>query len=132
MTIRDSELGKFAEQLRHHMCLGDEAAMLQSRVMDKVYPAFASLDTQGPRRTMALYKKWVAKLANCEFADELVVFAVACEIGVRITCIPFTRPGQPDWSISRYASTDRDVPADRTVLLGNDDVHYVWLSAVTA
>ena len=126
-TIRDSDLGKCAEQLRHYMCFGDSAAMLQSRVRDKVYPAFATLGAQGPRRTMALYKQWVAKLANNEFADELVVFAVACELGVRIICIPYTRPGQPDWSISRYAPADPTTTC--TVLLANDDVHYVWLRA---
>ena len=41
-TIRESHLGKFARQLRHYMCLGDDAAMLQPRVRDKIYLAFAT------------------------------------------------------------------------------------------
>ena len=128
-TIRDSHLGQFAKQLRHYMCLGDEAAMLQPRVRDKIYLAFATLGARGPRRTMQLYKQWVAKLASTEFADELVLLAVASELRVRIVCIPYTRPGQPDWSISPYTPAGHDVPEDRTVLLGNDDVHYMWLAS---
>ncbi len=51
---------------------------------------------------MRLYKQWVAKLASTEFADELVLLAVAFELRVRIACIPYTCPGQLDWSISSY------------------------------
>ena len=128
MPVRDSHVGKLAVQLRHHMCLGDDAAMLQPRVRDKIYQAFAALGARGPRRTLALYKHWVAKLATHEFADELVVLATACELRVRITCVPYTRPGQADWRISRYAPVGCDIPVDQTVLLGNDDVHYMWLN----
>ena len=130
-TIRESHLGKFARQLRHYMCLGDDAAMLQPRVRDKIYLAFATLGARGPRRTMRLYKRWIAKLASTEFADELVLLAVAFELRVRIVCIPYTRPGQLDWSISSYTPAGHDAPEDRTVLLGNDDVHYMWLSTTT-
>ncbi len=128
MPVRDSHVGKLAVQLRHHMCLGDDAAMLQPRVRDKIYQAFAALGARGPCRTLALYKRWVAKLATHEFADKLVVLATACELRVRITCVPYTRPGQADWRISRYAPVGCDIPVDQTVLLGNDDVHYMWLN----
>ena len=80
---------------------------------------------------MPVYKRWIAKLASTEFADGLVLLAVAFELRVRIVCIPYTRPGQLDWSISSYTPAGHDVPEDRAVLLGNDDVHYMWLSTTT-
>ena len=102
--------------------------MLQPRIRDTIYQAFAALGARGPRRTLNHYKHWVAKLAVNEFADELVVIATAIELRVRITCLPYTPPGQPDWRISEYAPVGHDVPESKTVILANDDVHYVWLS----
>ena len=130
--VRHSEVGALAVQLRHHMCLGDGAAMLQPHVRDMIYQAFAALDAGGPSRTLDQYKRWVAKLAVNEFADELVVRATAIELRVRITCVPYTPPGRPDWVIAQYAPVGYVAPESKTVVLGNDDVHYVWLSAATS
>ena len=105
--------------------------MLQPRIRDMIYQAFAALRARGPNRTLDQYKRWVAKLAVNEFADELVVRATAIELRVWITCVPYTPPGQPDWAISKYAPVGYHVPESKMVVLGNDDVHYVWLNTAT-
>jgi len=126
--VARSAIGALAVQLRHHMCLGNEAVMLKSHVRDVIYQAYAALATQGPVRTLEQYKRWVAKLATNEFADELVVRAVSNELRVRITCLPYTPLGQRDWHISHYSPVGHSVPESNAVILANDDVHYVWLS----
>ena len=59
-----------------------------------------------------------------EFADELVVLAVAIELRIRIVCVPFTpataiRP----WVISTYQDVAHAAPEDRNIYVGNNDVH---------
>ena len=102
--------------------------MLKPDVRHVIYQAYAALAMQGPVRSLEQYKHWVAKFATNEFADELVVRAVAIELHVRITCLPYTPPGQRDWQISHYSLVRSVVPDSKTVILANDDVHYVWLS----
>ena len=53
----------------------------------------------------------MAKLATNESEDELVGRAVSIELHVRITCL-----------------LGFSIPDSKTVILANDDVHYVWLS----
>ena len=89
-------VGDLALHLRQHMCSGDDAAMLKPCIRDVIYQAFAALDAGGPSRTLAQCKRWVARLAVDEFADELVVLATAIELRVRITCVPYTRPGRQE------------------------------------
>ena len=65
------------------------------------------------------------RLATREYADELVVLCVALELAVRITIIPHTPPhalGQ--WAVAAYGPEG----ADAVIYLGNNDVHYVYLS----
>ena len=126
--VADSAIGTLAVQLRHHMCLGAEAVMLKADVRDLIYQAYAALAGDGPVRTLEQYKRWVAKLATNEFADELVVRAVSNELHVRITCLPYTPAGKSDWQISHYAPVHLFVPDRKRVILANDDVHYMWLS----
>ena len=128
--IRHSEVATLAVQLRHHMCLGEGAAMFKPYIRDSIYQAFAVLGASSAPRTLQSYKNWVAKLATSEFADELVVLATAIELNVRIVCVPYTAPGQLQWQISKYPPEGRDVMSGATVYLGNDDVHYVWLRTV--
>ena len=104
--------------------------MLQPHVRDLIYQAYAALAAQGPVRSLEQYKRWVAKLATNEFADELVVRAVSIELRVGITCLPYTPLGQRDWQISHYSPAGLSVAESKTVILANDDVHYVWLSTV--
>ena len=67
-------------------------------------------------------------MAVNEFADELVVVAVACELKNRVVCIPFTPDiARMPWCISRYPGSAIRAPNNCIVYLGNNDVHYMWI-----
>ena len=80
-------------------------------------------------RTEDMYKRWVGKLNTKEYADELVVRAVALELPVRLVVIPFT-PQSSDrpWVITSYEAPGMGLDGTSTVYFGNNDVHYVYLS----
>ena len=91
----------------------------------RVFPAFAGLNVRGPARTDALYTHWVQKLATKEYADELVVLCVALELSIRLTVIPFTPlAALVPWAVTAYGPAG----ADGVIYMGNNDVHYVYLS----
>ena len=95
---------------------------------DKIYAAFASLPVRGKQRTEQLYESWVHKLASREYADELVVLAVALELSIRIVVIPYTPEfALEHWKIPTYGPTVAAQDASRTIYLGNNDVHFVYL-----
>ena len=130
-VIKDSPLGCLAAELRDYFCGGESAVLLRGDIYTKIYEAFACLEATGPRRTIVIYKAWVQRLSQREYADELVVVAVALELGVRIVCVPFTPQQAPQpWSVSTYRNADSTVECDCTILLGNNDVHYMWLVQV--
>ena len=129
--VRYSVLGEPAEALRQYFCHGSTAVLLRPHVKDKIYAAFASLPVRGKQRTEQLYESWVAKLASREYADELVVLAVALELSIRIVVIPYTPESAfHPWAIPTYGSTGAAQDASRTIYLGNNDVHYVYLHAL--
>ena len=106
-------------------CGGDAAALLRANVEARVYNASAGLAVCDSARTEAMYTRWVQRLATREYADELVVLCVALELAVRITIIPYTPPhALRQWAISAYGPEGVDV----VLYLGNNDVHYVYLS----
>ena len=75
----------------------------------------------------------VGRLAQNEYADELVVVAVAIELKIRIVCVPFTPPAASGlWKISTYQDSEGGAPREPTVYMGNNDVHYMWLSRLAA
>ena len=77
-------------------------------------------------RTEQLYEVWVHKLASREYADELVVLAVALELSIRIVVIPYTPEfALEHWKILTYGPTAAAQDASRTIYLGNNDVHFV-------
>ena len=63
-----------------------------------------------------------------EYADELVVLAVALELSIRIVVIPYTPEfALEHWKIPTYEPTNAAQDASRTIYLGNYDVHFVYL-----
>ena len=129
--VRRSVLGLFAEALRQYFCSGPTAVLMRPDVKEKIYAAFASLAVCGAQRTEQLYERWVAKLSFKEYADELVVLAVALELSIRIVVIPYTPESAfLPWAIPTYGSTGPAQDASRTIYLGNNDVHYVYLHAL--
>ena len=60
---------------------------------------------------------------------ELVVLAVTLELPVHIVVIPHTPAfALKPWSASVYGAAALAQEGHRTVYLGNNDVHYVYLS----
>ena len=63
-----------------------------------------------------------------EYADELVVLAVALELSIRIVVIPYTPESAfLPRAIPTYAPTGAARDASRTIYLGSNDVQYVYL-----
>ena len=64
---------------------------------------FAALTPLAGSRTLADYRRWVARIAEHEYADELVVAAVAKEMQVKIVVVPYTpRAAEDMWALSQY------------------------------
>ena len=101
---------------------------MRADVKNRIYGAFAVLGVGKARRTELLYAQWVEKLATKEYADELVLLAVALELSIRIVIIPYTpASASRPWAIPTYGSTGGAPDAGRTIYLGNNDVHFVYL-----
>ena len=82
---------------------------------------------------MDSYKKWIQRVRVKEYADELIVAAVAAELRLKIVCVPYTpSDARTAWAISTYCSPAASGNNKRcTLYLGNNDVHYMLLSPIT-
>ena len=119
-------LGLLAQLLRHYFVKTDDCVLRRSRDEQLWFPAFAALTPAARSRILTDYRRWVARIAESEYADELVVAAVAKEVQVRIVVAPYTpRTAGDAWALSQ---DERDLSDERIIYLGNDDVHYVWLA----
>ena len=103
-----------------------DAPPVQPSHLAFLHPFFAALPSSSPREAPQ-YKAWVAKLAKTEYADELVIAAVATEMKLRIVVVPWTPPEQERPFLIRSHPDRSDLP---TIYLGNNDVHFVLLGAV--
>ena len=127
--IQHTPLGRFAERLRLFMCAGPDAVLLRRDMKETLYVAFAALG-QGDR-TIQKYTAWVGKLSTREYADELVVLAVALELKIKIVCVPHSPASAAGmWTISQYQPPGANLADDLTVVLGNDNLHYMWLASL--
>ncbi len=70
----------------------------------------------------------MGKLATKEYADELVLVAVASELAIRLVVILYTPSSAVGpWTVPAYGATDVPQDGSKTIYLGNNDVHYVYL-----
>jgi hypothetical protein len=123
-NVRCSPLGLLAEKLRRYMCAGTTAALLRPDLQARLFPAFAAIDSKSGPRQLQHYKHWVARLADREFADELVILAVVLELKIRIVAIPYTpTDSATKWYISTYGAQN-----DLEVVIGNNDVHFMSIT----
>ena len=130
--IKNTPLGMLAATLRQHLCADPAAILLRPDMMGRIYQAFAGLQEDGPDRTIGMYKRWVSRLSTNEFADELVLVAVAIELKIRIVCVPFTpATATRPWVVATYQDAASATPDERNIYVGNNDVHYMWLSQST-
>ena len=128
-AIRNTALGLLAEKLRAYMCAGPDAVLLSRGMKETLYAAFAALGDGD--RTLQKYTAWVGRLATREYADELVVLAAALHLKIKIVCVPHTPASAAGkWAISQYQPAGADFADDRTVLMGNNDLHYIWLASL--
>ena len=124
----DDLLGKLARRLRNLVC-GEAGHMLQKNNIHKYAPAFAYLQQEYKcSASFADYVHWVRRVADCEYADELVLSATAEMLQLELVVVPYTPVGSDSpwsvWNSQSLLHSARDAPR---ILLGNDDVHYVLL-----
>ena len=97
-------------------------------MMGRTYHASAGLEEDGPARTIGVYNTWFNRLATNEFADELVLVAVAIELNIRIVVVPFTPAAATrPWVITTYQDAASIILDNPNIYVGNNDVHYMWL-----
>ena len=124
----DDLLGKLARRLRN-LVRGEAGHMLQKNNIHKYAPAFAYLQQEYKcSASFADYVHWVHRVAECEYADELVLSATAEMLQLDLVVAPYT-PVSSDspwsvWNSQSLLHSARDAPR---ILLGDDDVHYVLL-----
>ena len=105
--------------------------MRRPDVVQRFFPAYAALagSSTSQMPPMQMYKQWIQRVRLHEFADELIVAAAARELGVCIVCVPNIRcfAALGVWKISSYAAAEHA----RTIILGNNDVHYKVLLPIS-
>ena len=116
------QLGDVANQLRQYIC----DAMLDRETMREVLPYFAEMSGA---QTVSLqqYQRWVSRLRNHEFADELVLAITAKKLRIPIIVVPkesaWVLQTHPDLTLHGLLG----VEANHPIYLGNDDIHYAYL-----
>ena len=102
-ALNESAVGRLAYRLRRLMCHGDQAILLRRDILSRIFAAFAALAAGSAPRSMNDYKRWVARLATTEYADELVVQAVVHTLRIHIRIVPFTpATARAPWYIPTY------------------------------
>ena len=127
---RRDPVGDLADRFRQYFC-GNDGLLFSREGLRKWAPAYAAL-TPGSSASIQDYKRWVARVAKHEFADEIILAAVAQHVRVWIVVIPFTPPTvQTEWRIVDHPDEDLrnafSIAGGQRLVLGNNDVHYVWL-----
>jgi hypothetical protein len=77
--------------------------------------------------SMASYATWLSAVSTHQFADELVLAATADLLKVCIVTVPSVA----GWLVSQHPDESLHeglgLSIDHQFVLGNNDVHYVWL-----
>jgi len=70
----------------------------------------------------------VRRVADCEYADELVLSAAAEMSQVELSVLPYTPPGaKSQWAAWNSQNLQRVEPESNRIVFGNDDVRYVLM-----
>ena len=94
-----------------------------------LFPAFATLFPAGLHEagaTIAAYHAWLQRTKAWEFADQLHLSRISRVLRLWIKILPVN---------NGWVASDMNlaaVGADCRIYLGNDNVHYVWLSPIGA
>jgi len=134
--LGDDVVGRTANKLRQFFC-GAEGCMRVQPLSQEYAEAFCAGQAFADKEVTHIdsYYRWLGRVADCEFADQLILSALAAKLRVRIANVPRTpgkrQPEDAQWSISEYPDEETlsqsDIPRDRRIVLGNDLVHFMWL-----
>ena len=114
---RADPLGTAADALRGRIC----ACMATLPGQAKYTPAFAADDEfVGPGATVQDYLHHLRRVRIDRFADELQVVELATRLRLRIICVSAAMPDPVEHNPANVGN-------DRTIILGNNNKHYVWL-----
>ena len=120
-------VGLLADRLRQHFC-GSGSIMHRPEMLQIWLPAFAALKARSGSVVIDDYKKWLTDVATSDFADELILTALAIHLRIWIVAIP----ANAHWIISEYPHQDfrhnHHITSSRRVILGNNDIHYVMVA----
>jgi hypothetical protein len=120
-------IGHLADRLRQMVC-GPEGFMRQADQRARRGPAFAAVQGLNLQDgSMASYSTWLTSVAENQFADELVLAATADLLHICISTVP----SRAHWTIAHHPYEELHpqlgIENEHRIVLGNDDVHYVWL-----
>ena len=129
------DLGELADSLRATFC-GSKGLMRTEEALRTWQRFFAAVAPGARDDSENQFVSWLQRVARNEFADELIVAAAALQLRLRIVCIPYTPAGsQQPWAVTEYPSADAQarlgIAHERLVVLGNNNVRYVWLAPVS-
>ena len=130
----NDDFGKVVEQLRV-LVTGADGYLRGETKMRTFGIAFAALQASAPATqgaTTESYNRWLDKVSVNEFADELILAATAEYLKLCIVIVPYTPPtAESQWAISEHPCTaarqEQNIDETRMIVLGNNDVHFVWL-----
>ena len=130
----NDDFGEVAKQLRV-LVTGSDGYLRGETQMRTFGIAFAALQASAPASqgaTTESYNRWLDKVSVNEFADELILAATAEYLKLCIVIVPYTPPtAESQWAISEHPCTEarqeQNIDETRMIVLGNNDVHYVWL-----
>ena len=124
-------LGILADELRRAFC-GVDGLLLTLAAVRTWGAFYAATTPAGAAAPEDSYRTWIQRVGQREFADEIIMAAVALMLELHFVCIPHTpETSQRDWKVREHpgqaARGQLGLDQTRTVVLGNNDVHYVWL-----
>ena len=135
MTPERDAVALLADRLRQRFC-GRDGILKTPQEVRIWLPAYAALTPAMHRGASAAdFKAWVDRVGEHELADEIVMAAVAIHLRLWVVVVPFTPAGaSTQWQIQAHPGqqlrTELGVVASRRIILGNNDVDYVWLPAL--
>ena len=129
-------VGQLAQALRNYFC-APGGVMSSEEETGLLFPAFAALTSGSNASRMENYRNWVRRVGQDGFADELVASCVARHLHVRLIIVPYSPPtAMRPWSIVELPCAEHcgvlGIDEATRVVLGNDNIHYVWLAPTVA
>jgi len=130
----NDDFGEVAKQLRV-LVTGSDGYLRGETQIRMFGIAFAASQASAPASqgaTTESCNRWLDKVSVNEFADELILAATAGYLKLCIVIVPYTPPtAESQWAISEHPCTEarqeQNIDETRMIVLGNNDVHYVWL-----